>query len=98
MTVAPSLVWALFTWVRPCETGLAPVKSIETVFASATLAKARIRPRESPDVKRVILGSRFHLVRRMLDIFNGVAIPSTVTYPHTGFLLGRRETDYSPPR
>ena len=41
MVVAPSLPDALFTWVRPFETGLAPVKSIETVFAPAALARAR---------------------------------------------------------
>src|SRR5205807_114235 len=65
----------------PCTTGLAPVKSIETVFASAMLVRARIRPRVMPGVKRVILDSPFH---------------STVACPHADFLLERRETGSSP--
>src|SRR5438552_3721932 len=60
MTRAPS---RLFTGIRPCETGLAPVKSIETVFPSETPARAGIKPREMANARRVILGSRFHGVR-----------------------------------
>src|SRR5690349_1533474 len=72
MVVAPSLSRSLFTCLMPCSTGLAPVKSIDTdFFASAKPERARSRQREMPDVKRVILGSPFLVVRRMHEGCDG---------------------------